>query len=101
MPGKAALKRAPQPTDRDVGRRKRMRRRMLRITQTTLGDAIGVTFQQIQKCEHGTNRVDAGRLQQIADALECRPAWFFETGRARLAPSGSQRSATIPNFRPF
>jgi transcriptional regulator with XRE-family HTH domain len=51
---------------------------MLSITQEALAGAIGVTFQQIQKYEYGTNRVGAGRLQQIADALQCEPAWFFE-----------------------
>ncbi len=78
MLAKRALKRAPQPTDRHVGHRIRMRRRALRISQTALGDAVGVTFQQIQKYENGTNRVGASWLQEIADALKCPPAWFFE-----------------------
>jgi transcriptional regulator with XRE-family HTH domain len=51
---------------------------MLAFSQGSLGDAVGVTFQQIQKYEKGTNRVGASRLQDIADALGCQPKWFFE-----------------------
>lgn len=78
MAAKISPKKAPRPTDKHIGRRIRMRRRMLRVSQGTLGKAVGVTFQQIQKYENGTNRVGASRLQQIADALGCKPAWFFE-----------------------
>jgi transcriptional regulator with XRE-family HTH domain len=80
----AALKRAPQDVDRHVAGRIRMRRHMLGVSQQSLGDALGLTFQQIQKYENGANRVSAGRLQQIADALDCQPAWFF-AGRPRTA----------------
>jgi transcriptional regulator with XRE-family HTH domain len=87
---KRPLKRAPQPTDLHVGRRIRLRRRALHVSQAALGDAVGVAFQQIQKYENGTNRIGAGRLQQIAEALDCQPAWFFEDGpgstRTRRAP---------------
>jgi transcriptional regulator with XRE-family HTH domain len=57
---------------------------MLGVSQQSLGDALGLTFQQIQKYENGANRVSAGRLQQIADALDCQPAWFFAR-RSRTA----------------
>jgi transcriptional regulator with XRE-family HTH domain len=60
---------APNPIDRHVGSRVRMRRMMLSISQTKLGDALGLTFQQVQKYEKGTNRISASRLQQTADAL--------------------------------
>lgn len=67
-----------------------MRRQMLGMSQESLGDAIGLTFQQVQKYEKGTNRVGASRLQQIADTLGCQPAWFFDG-----APhSDGKRSAT-------
>jgi transcriptional regulator with XRE-family HTH domain len=79
MLDRQARTRAPQPTDKHVGSRIRMRRHMLGLSQGSLGEVIGVTFQQIQKYENGKNRVGASRLQQIADALRCRPAWFFET----------------------
>jgi transcriptional regulator with XRE-family HTH domain len=67
-----------------------MRRRMLRMSQGALGKAVGITFQQIQKYENGTNRVGAGRLQQIADALGCQPAWFFEG-----APSSNAAKTSV------
>jgi transcriptional regulator with XRE-family HTH domain len=92
MAVKAALKKAPRPADRHIGRRIRMRRRMQRMSQGALGKAVGVTFQQIQKYENGTNRIGGGRLQQIADALGCEPAWFFEG-----APSSNGgKTATHP-----
>ena len=47
-------------------------------SQQALGEAIGVTFQQVQKYEKGTNRVGASRLQQIATALEVQPSYFFD-----------------------
>lgn len=93
MPEKRGIKRAPQPTDRHVGRRIRMRRRALHMSQTALGDAAGVTFQQIQKYEKGTNRVGAGRLQQIAASLQCDVGWFFE-GKGEAAARAS--TATPP-----
>ena len=77
MATRTALKRAPQPADRHVASRVRMRRHMLGLSQQALAAALGVTFQQIQKYENGANRISAGRLRQIADALGCHPGWFF------------------------
>jgi transcriptional regulator with XRE-family HTH domain len=71
-------KRAPNPIDRHVGSRVRMRRKMLAMSQTKLGDALGVTFQQVQKYEKGTNRIGAGRLQQISHILQVPVVFFFE-----------------------
>jgi transcriptional regulator with XRE-family HTH domain len=68
----------PNPTDRYVGARVRMRRLMLGMSQTTLGEALGLTFQQVQKYEKGTNRIGASRLQQIAHALQVPISFFFE-----------------------
>jgi transcriptional regulator with XRE-family HTH domain len=51
---------------------------MLKMSQEKLGEALGVTFQQIQKYERGANRVGSGRLQEIADALGVDAAYFFE-----------------------
>jgi transcriptional regulator with XRE-family HTH domain len=73
-----ATKRAPNPIDRHVGSRVRMRRKMLAMSQTKLGDALGVTFQQVQKYEKGTNRIGAGRLQQISHILQVPVVFFFE-----------------------
>ncbi|RWJ21148.1 MAG: helix-turn-helix domain-containing protein [Mesorhizobium sp.] len=68
----------PEPVDVHVGRRIRMRRVWMEMAQATLGEAIGVTFQQVQKYEKGTNRVGASRLQQIADVLDVPVSYFFE-----------------------
>ena len=68
----------PDPIDRHVGTRIRGRRVGLRISQTKLGQSIGVTFQQIQKYESGTNRVGASNLFKIAKALGVEVAFFFE-----------------------
>ena len=69
---------APNPVDKYVGSRVRMRRVLLGMSQEKLGDALELTFQQIQKYEKGTNRVSASRLQQIAKALKVPPSFFFE-----------------------
>jgi transcriptional regulator with XRE-family HTH domain len=72
------MKKSPHPTDVHVGSRVRMRRMIVRKSQTNLGDALDLTFQQIQKYEKGTNRISSSRLQQIADALEVPVTFFFE-----------------------
>ena len=65
----AATKKAPNDVDRQVGGRVRLRRMMIGMSQEKLGDALGLTFQQVQKYEKGTNRISASRLQQIAGVL--------------------------------
>jgi transcriptional regulator with XRE-family HTH domain len=69
---------SPDPTDKHVGTRVRMRRIMLEMTQEELGYALGVTFQQVQKYEKGTNRISASRLQQMAQILQVPVTFFFE-----------------------
>ena len=71
-------KRSPDPVDRHVGARIRMRRLMLKISQPQLGDALGLSFQQLQKYEKGSNRVGASRLQHIASILQVPVSFFFE-----------------------
>lgn len=63
--------------DGEVGRRVRSRRLELRLSQTELADRIGVTFQQVQKYEKGVNRIGAGRLQRISEALDVPVNFFF------------------------
>ena len=89
MAGRLQLprKKAPNPTDKHVGSRVRMRRKMLAMSQTKLGDALGLTFQQVQKYENGTNRIGASRLQQISHILQVPIAFFFEGLPNELAPS--------------
>ena len=71
-------KRGVLAQDKEVGKRIKVRRLHLQMSQTSLGDAIGLTFQQIQKYENGTNRVGAGRLQLIAKSLKVAPSYFFD-----------------------
>jgi transcriptional regulator with XRE-family HTH domain len=70
------VKKTGNPIDRHVGARIRMQRMVRGVSQTDLGNAVGVSFQQIQKYENGSNRVGASRLHQIADALEVTPDFF-------------------------
>ncbi len=71
-------KKAPNPIDKHVGARVRMRRMMLSMSQEKLGDALGLTFQQVQKYEKGTNRIGASRLQQISNILQVPVSFFFD-----------------------
>jgi transcriptional regulator with XRE-family HTH domain len=77
---------APNPVDKYVGSRVRMRRIMLGMSQEKLGEALGLTFQQVQKYEKGTNRVGASRIQQISEILQVPVSFLFEGG-----PSGTTR----------
>ena len=84
-------KKLPNPIDKHVGNRVRMRRMML-MSQEKLGDALGLTFQQVQKYEKGTNRMGSSRLQQIANIMQVPVTFFFEDvpGQSKLdgkAPS--------------
>jgi len=83
-------KKAPNPIDKHVGSRVRMRRMMLSMSQEKLGDALGLTFQQVQKYEKGTNRIGASRLQQISLILQVPVAFFFEG-----APTLSQQPSDL------
>jgi transcriptional regulator with XRE-family HTH domain len=69
---------AINPTDKHVGSRVRMRRLMLDMSQSYIADALGLTFQQVQKYEKGSNRISASRLQHIAQILQVPVAFFFE-----------------------
>lgn len=71
---------APNPVDKYVGSRVRMRRIMLGMSQEKLGEALGLTFQQIQKYEKGTNRVGASRIKQISEILQVPVSFLFEGG---------------------
>lgn len=77
------IKKIPNPIDKHVGSRVRMRRMMLSMSQEKLGERLGLTFQQVQKYEKGANRIGASRLQQIGAILSVPVSFFFEG-----APSG-------------
>jgi transcriptional regulator with XRE-family HTH domain len=68
----------PEPVDVHVGRRVKMRRMMLNLSQSDLGDKSGITFQQIQKYERGVNRVSASRLQEFSKCLGVPVSFFFD-----------------------
>ena len=86
--------------DRQVGERMRRRRILLGLTQDQVADALGISYQQIQKYETGANRISAGRLAQIAEVLEVLPGWFFGVPEAVDAPGSSSR-AVIELVRNF
>lgn len=81
-----SVKKVPNPIDRHVGSRVRMRRVLLGMSQEKLGEALSLTFQQVQKYEKGTNRIGASRLQQISKTLNVPPAYFFD-GAPSFDPS--------------
>ncbi len=71
-------RRTINPTDKHVGSRVRMRRLMLDMSQTDIANALGLTFQQVQKYEKGSNRISASRLQQLSQILQVPVPFFFE-----------------------
>ena len=75
---RADTQRSPNPVDLHVGGRVRMRRKMLGVSQERLAEALGLTFQQVQKYERGANRVSASKLYEIARFLGAPVAYFFE-----------------------
>lgn len=90
-------KKKPNPIDIHVGSRVRLRRNMLAMSQEKLGESLGITFQQIQKYEKGTNRVGASRLQAIATILSVPVSFFFDDApdQEKAASKGlSEESST-------
>lgn len=74
----------PDPIDIHVGQRVRARRKMLGLSQTQLGHELGVTFQQVQKYERGTNRIGSSRLFKISTSLDVPIPYFFEGAETKL-----------------
>ena len=89
------LRRVIDPIDKHVGSRLRMRRLMLGVSQTDVANALGLTFQQVQKYEKGTNRIGASRLQHISQILQVPVPFFFEG-----APSASGLPLADPDAAP-
>ena len=95
-------KKTPNPIDVHVGSRVRMRRRMLGMSQTKLGDALGLAFQQVQKYEKGTNRIGASRLQHIAHLLQLPVSFFFEGAPSLSAsPKGTPAAPSTAYISEF
>ena len=98
---------APNPIDKHVGSRVRMRRMMLSMSQEKLGDALGLTFQQVQKYERGSNKISADKLWRVAQHYHVELEYFFqdiepglmqstgpiEPGKQGRAPHGRLRLA--------
>jgi transcriptional regulator with XRE-family HTH domain len=97
-------KKTPNPVDKHVGSRVRMRRMMVGMSQEKLGDALSLTFQQVQKYEKGTNRIGASRLQQISHILQVPVAFFFEgapdlpNGNGDQGLNGAPSPAYVSDF---
>jgi transcriptional regulator with XRE-family HTH domain len=79
-----------EPIDIYVGTRVRARRQQLGMTQTTLAEGVGVTFQQVQKYENGKNRIGASRLAKIAELLQVQVPYFYEG-----APGGKGKASQV------
>ena len=90
---------APNPVDKYVGSRVRMRRIMLGMSQEKLGEALGLTFQQVQKYEKGTNRVGASRIQQISEILQVPVSFLFEGGPSGTAERGRLQRRHLAGLR--
>ncbi len=78
MARRTTAKDGPHPIDVHVGSRVRLRRTLLGMTQTQLGERLGITFQQIQKYERGANRISASRLYQMSHILDVSVSYFFD-----------------------
>lgn len=89
----------PLPTDIYVGSRIRLQRTFLRITQTALGERLGITFQQIQKYENGKNRVSPSRIHQISEIFQVPISFFFpDGGQTEPVSQSIERSDEISLF---
>src|SRR5438132_8945295 len=91
-------KKAPNPIDKHVGSRVRMRRMMMSMSQEKLGDALGLTFQQVQKYEKGTNRIGASRMQQISNILQVPVSFFFDGAPNMPGHTGGLSEAPSPVY---
>lgn len=93
------IDRAPNPIDRHVGLRIRMRRKELGISQERLAESIGLTFQQVQKYERAANRVSASKLWEMARALNTSIAYFYEgLSETPEAPGSNLPRETVQDF---
>ena len=91
-------KKKPNPIDIHVGSRIRLRRTMLGMSQEKLGESLGITFQQIQKYEKGTNRVGASRIKQISEILQVPVSFLFEGGPTGIASAEGFSEDASPSY---
>ncbi len=100
MPKEIDIDRQPNPVDRHVGLRIRLRRKELGVSQEKLADSIGLTFQQVQKYERAANRVSASKLWEMARALKTSIAYFYEGlgDPATADPPVAEERRTVHEF---
>jgi len=91
-------KKGADPIDKHVGSRVRLRRLTLGLSQTRLGEASGISFQQVQKYEKGTNRISSSRLQQISNILQVPVSFFFEEAPKLKGEPHGNRGAPSPAY---
>jgi transcriptional regulator with XRE-family HTH domain len=96
--GSAAKDRRPHPIDVYVGNRLRLVRKMHNVSQEKLAEILGITFQQVQKYENGTNRISASRLHQAAHALDVPVSFFFPEPVAEGSQRDTQGAAGVMGF---
>ncbi len=98
MPRHVAAKHGPHPTDVHVGNRVRLRRTLLGMSQTALGEALGLTFQQVQKYECSANRISASKLWNLTQILDVPVSYFYDDmpeDQAGPAPSGNVQEPDV------
>lgn len=88
----------PNPVDAHVGNRLRVRRTFLGLSQEKVGEAMGLTFQQVQKYERGANRIGASRLWDMSRVLDCPVAYFFEEMDDNTAGASPRNQAGAGNI---
>jgi transcriptional regulator with XRE-family HTH domain len=91
----------PNPIDVHVGSRVRLRRTLLGMSQEKLGDALGLTFQQVQKYERGTNRIGSSRLFQLSRILDVPVSFFFDDLPGELGVGGAAPGFAEPGQQPI
>lgn len=84
--------RTPTQTDRLIGQRVRLARKRMKFSQTMLGNAVGVTYQQIQKYENGSDRIGAARLFDVARATEQPITFFFDDTTGHVDAAGENEA---------
>ncbi len=104
-PGHGYSTGTPHPIDVHVGARVRMRRTLLGMTQSDLGELLGMSFQQVQKYENGKNRISASRLYDLARVFDVSVEHFFEdmppeVAASSLATKGRSRMKKLPSYEP-
>src|ERR1700675_5060684 len=99
--GRTASQGNPNPIDVHVGSRVRLRRNLLGMSQEKLGDAIGLTFQQVQKYERGANRVGSSRLFDLARVLDVPVSYFFDEMSPSTRPPSRARLRVLAKQKPM